>query len=1822
MLERLLGFSIRHRVMMVLATVALAVIGGYSLTQLPIDAVPDITNQQVQINTLSPGLSPTDAEKQVTFPIETALAGIRGLDYTRSLSRNGFSQVTAVFHDEVDIYFARQQVNERLLEARENIPPGTEPKMGPIATGLGEIYMWTVEYVHPSGRDAEVKDSAAGWQRDGSYLTPEGQSLRHPFEQAAYLRTVQDWIVRPQVKTVAGVAGVDAIGGYVKQYHVQPEPSRLLAYDLTFEDLIAALERNNASVGAGYIETQGEALQVRSDGRIANVAQIADIVVATRDGTPIHVHDVADVGIGKELRTGAASENGEEVVVGTALMRIGENSRAVAAAVDEKLKAIGKSLPPDVRLKPVLNRTLLVDATIKTVRNNLLEGAALVIAVLFWILGNLRAALITALMIPLAMLMTATGMVRGGLSGNLMSLGALDFGLIVDGAVIIVENCLRHLAERQRALGRRLTLDERLQEVAISAKQVIQPSVFGQAIIITVYLPILSLTGIEGKMFHPMAATVILALLSAFVLSLTFVPAMVALVFRGDVEEKDSRFMQAVKTAYEPLLATGLRQPGRVVAVAAIVFVSALWLFTRLGQEFVPTLDEKNLAVQSMRIPSTSLSQSQTMQMEVEKTAARFPEVAYVFGKTGTAEMATDPMPPNASDTFVMLKPHEEWPDPGKAKAELVEQMEQALEQLPGNQYEFTQPIQMRFNELIAGVRSDVAVKLFGDDFDVMQPLAQRIGRLLQDVPGAADVKVEQTSGLPMLNVVVDRTAIARYGLNVADVQDVIAVAVGGRPAGLVFEGDRRFALVIRLPETLRGDVAALRQLPIPLPQSTAAGPGQPRYLPLSEVARIEIAEGPNQVSRENGKRRIVVQANVRGRDLGSFVTEAEQRLEAELKLPAGYWLDWGGQFENLVKAKARLQLVVPVCFFLIFMLLFSAFNSVKQALLIFTGVPFALIGGVLALWLRGMPFSITAAVGFIALSGVAVLNGLVMVSFIDQLRREGLPLEQAITQGAITRLRPVLMTALVASLGFVPMALATGTGAEVQKPLATVVIGGLISSTVLTLWVLPLLYRLFEFGRPSGPEPPRPACCGGTCHGEKPPAETTIPSTPTAASEALRFKIEGMDCAEEIAVLKRELGPLVGGEDRLAFNLLDGTMSLSREARLVAADVILRAVARAGMRAALLSGPKPSSDESFWKRHGRTVLTAVSGLLTLAGFLTHAVLAGGITDALGSEGAGLVHDVPPVAKSLYALGVLAGAWYILPKAWFALQRLSPDMNLLMTVAVSGAVGIGEWFEASTVAFLFALSHLLESWSVGRARRAIAALMGLAPPIARLKREDGREVDVAPETVPVGALFVVKPGERIPLDGTVRAGVSGVNQAPITGESVPVPKEPGGEVFAGTINGDGALEVECTKPAGDTTLAHIIRLVGEAQSKRAPSEQWVERFARIYTPSVMGLAVAVLLIPPLLFGAPWMEWLYRALVLLVIACPCALVISTPVSIVAALAAAARNGVLVKGGLYIEAPAHLKAIAFDKTGTLTEGRMKVVEVVPLSGHDETGLLERVAALEARSDHPLARAIVAYTEEHGVTIRPAEEMQILQGKGATGRFNGKSYWIGSHRYLEERGQETEEIHRQLENLSQAGRTVVVVGNETHVCGFIALADTVRLESAETVKALRKAGVEHLIMLTGDNAGTAQRIARETGVDEVRAELLPADKVAAVETLVANYGQVAMVGDGVNDAPAMARASLGIAMGAVGSDAAIETADIALMSDDLTKLPWLIRHSRRTLAVIRQNIGFSLLVKAAFVALTFLGSASLWAAIAADMGASLLVIFNGLRLLKTSR
>ncbi len=1101
MLESILHFSVKNRWLVLALTAMLALLGVYSLQKLPIDAVPDITNNQVQINTLCPSLSPVEVEKQVTFPIENALTGIPGLQSTRSLSRNGFSQVTAVFDDDVNVYFARQQISERLGEAKESLPPGAEPAMGPVATGLGEIYMYTVAYAHPHGSGATVDEGQPGWQKDGAYLTPEGRRLTNALEQAAYLREVQDWIIRPQLRGVRDVAGVDSIGGFVKQYQVQPDPVKLASYGLGFEDVIGALEQNNVNTGAGYVERAGESYQVRATGRIDSADEIGAIVVATRKGLPIRINDVTvpgGIGIGRELRTGSASQNGEEVVVGTAIMLLGANSRSVAQAVDAKMGEITRSLPPGIRATTVLNRTKLVDATIGTVKKNLLEGAVLVVAVLL-LLGNWRAALICAMAIPLAVCMTATGMVQSKISGNLMSMGAVDFGLIVDGAVIIVENCLRHLAEKQHHEKRLLTLQERLHEVMAAAREMIQPSVYGQAIIITVYLPILALTGVEGKMFHPMAMTVIFALIAAFILSLTCVPAMVAVCVRGKVAEGDMFLIRWIKAAYAPVLGAAVKWRWAVVPAAVAALLASGLLFTRLGQEFVPALDEKDLALNAMRIPSTSLTQSQHMQFDVEKALAKFPEVEFVFSKTGTAELASDPMPASLSDTFVIFKPAGQWrpeaelnqlaeakeaqlaklseakPEAGGEEGEgpkleghkgaLLKLIAATLKMLPGNNYEFTQPIQMRFNELIAGVRGDVAVNVYGDDFDAMQATGKKIAAVLQAIPGAQDVKVEQTEGLPVMTIAVNRKAIARYGLSVQSVQTVVAAAMGGRGAGQVFEGDRRFDLVVRLPDALRDNQAALENLPIPLPATEG---GKPACVPLHQVADISVAEGINQVSRENGKRRIVVQANVRGRDLGSFVEEAQVKVNQTAIAP-GQWLVWGGQYENLVAAKNRLSLVVPACFLLIFLLLFSTFKSVKYALLVFAAVPLGLSGGVLALWLRDMPFSISAAVGFIALSGVAVLNGLVMVSFINQLRREGMARDEAIRQGCLIRLRPVLMTAMVASLGFVPMALAHGAGAEVQKPLATVVIGGLISSTLLTLVVLPALYRIFTGRDPSG---------------------------------------------------------------------------------------------------------------------------------------------------------------------------------------------------------------------------------------------------------------------------------------------------------------------------------------------------------------------------------------------------------------------------------------------------------------------------------------------------------------------------------------------------------------------------------------------------------------------------------------------------------------------------------------------------------------------------------------------------------------------------------
>lgn len=1055
MFSRIISFSVHQRWLVMFLSLMACAAGVWSLSRLPIDAVPDITNNQIQINAVAPSLSPTDIEKQVTFPVETALAGIPGLEYTRSLSRNGFAQVTAVFGEKVDIYFARQQVSERLLEARESFPPGAEVRMGPISTGLGEIYMWTVHFVEPPPASSR-KAGVAGWQPDGSYLTPEGQRLSSDFEQAAYLRTVQDWIIRPQLRNVSGVAGVDSIGGYEKQYHVQPDPAKLIGFGISFSDVADAIERNNVSRGAGYIERNGEGFVVRSGGRIETPEDIRKVVIATRGGTPVRIADVADVAIGREMRTGSASENGKEVVVGTALMLIGGNSRTVSAAVDKKMQEINRAMPPGVEAKPVLNRTVLVDATIATVSKNLAEGALLVVLVLFLMLGNFRAAFITALVIPIAMLMTMTGMVQNRMSANLMSLGALDFGLIVDGAVIIVENTLRRLANRQHELGRTLSADERLSTVIDATEEMVRPSVYGQAIIILVYLPLLTFTGVEGKMFEPMALTVIIALVSAFILSLTFIPAAIAIALNRPVQEKENLFVRSMKRAYHPVLTGAVRRPTVAITFSALLFVVALLIAGRLGQEFIPTLDEKNIAMHAIRIPSTALSQSQEMQLAVEKTVSSFPEVGFVFSKTGTAEVASDPMPPNTSDTFIILKPAVDWPNPSEAKEHLVQRIQEAVSQVPGNNYEFTQPIQMRFNELLAGVRGDLAIKVFGEDFPTMLALANQTASILRSIPGAQDVKVEQVTGLPFLEIDVDKDAIARLGLSTSAVHDVIGAAIGGRRAGVVFEGDRRFPIVVRMAEAARSDPEKLGDLPVPLES------GSKKVVLLKQVSNFSFVEGQNQISRENGKRRVVVTANVRGRDLSSVVQEAQAKVAEQVRPPAGYWITWGGQFENLAAARQRLALVVPACFFVIFLLLYSALGSARDALLVFSAVPLALTGGVAALWLRGMPFSVSAAVGFIALSGIAVLNGLVMLTYIRQLIGEGLEVKRAILEGAMTRLRPVAMTALVASLGFVPMALATGTGAEVQKPLATVVIGGLISATLLTLFVLPALYARF----------------------------------------------------------------------------------------------------------------------------------------------------------------------------------------------------------------------------------------------------------------------------------------------------------------------------------------------------------------------------------------------------------------------------------------------------------------------------------------------------------------------------------------------------------------------------------------------------------------------------------------------------------------------------------------------------------------------------------------------------------------------------------------
>jgi cobalt-zinc-cadmium resistance protein CzcA len=1045
MFELLIRFSVTHRWLVLLLTLGVALLGVSRFEHLPIDAVPDITNVQVQINTEAPGYTPLEVETQITFPIETALAGIPKLEYTRSLSRYGLSQVTVVFKDNTDIYFARQLISERLQEVRERIPQHLSPAMGPIATGLGEIFMYTVE----------------NFSRANQAFSP------------ADLRTAQDWIIKPQLRNIPGVVDVNSIGGSERQFHVTPKLDRMLGLRLTLADLVEVIERNSSTVGAGYIEKNGQQYLVRVPGQVTSPLEIEGLVVTTLEGKPVFLRDVADVGLGNELRTGAATEDGHEVVLGTVFMLMGENSRVVAKRVADRIDDINRSLPNGMVARVVYDRTRLVERTMHTVRTNLFEGAVLVTAVLFLFLGSIRAALITAAVIPLSMLITVTGMVASRISANLMSLGALDFGLIVDGSVIIVENCIRRLGEEQRKLGRLLTLKERLEVVFDAAKEVRQATLFGELIIIVVYFPILALSGIEGKMFYPMAMTVIIALLGAMLLSVTFIPAAVALFLSGPIAHHEAGLLAKFKQKYRHWLSVALGKPRVPLSIALGFFLLGILSFSRIGSEFIPKLDEGDIALHALRIPGTSLSQAVDMQLALERRIRLFPEVSHTFTKIGTAEIATDPMPPSVADGFVMLRPREEWPDPRKTKEALVAELARALADVPGNNYEYTQPIEMRFNELIAGVRSDVAVKIFGDDLEVLFAQAEKIAAVLQGVQGAADVKVEQVTGLPMLNVEFNRERLARFGISMADAQAVLATGIGGQVAGSVFEGDKRFPIVVRLPEELRTDLEAIGNLPIPLPArdkdfaTLTAGSFHEHeplrsFVPLRAIAEIKLATGPNQMSRENGKRRVVVTANVRGRDLGGFVKAAETEL-LKVSLPAGYWRVWGGQFENLIAAKERLMLVVPGAMLLIIMLLYYTFGNFTAALLVFSAVPLALSGGAIALYLRGIPFSVSAAVGFIALSGVAVLNGLVMLSFIQKLCAEQGDVREAVLEGAVTRLRPVLMTALVASLGFLPMALAAGAGAEVQRPLATVVIGGILSSTFLTLFVLPCLYFLLR---------------------------------------------------------------------------------------------------------------------------------------------------------------------------------------------------------------------------------------------------------------------------------------------------------------------------------------------------------------------------------------------------------------------------------------------------------------------------------------------------------------------------------------------------------------------------------------------------------------------------------------------------------------------------------------------------------------------------------------------------------------------------------------
>ncbi len=1032
MIDRLIRFAVSQRLLVPLMTAIMIGAGIYSFQRLPIDAVPDVTNVQVQILTAAPSFAPLDIERQITFPVEVAMSGLPDIAEIRSVSKFGLSAVTVVFDDSVNIYFARQLVLERLAQAREQIPENIgSPEMGPISTGLGEIYQY------------ELKSS-----KEGEY-------------DAMALHTIQEWSVRRQLLGVPGVTEVNSFGGQEKQYQVRLDPAKLQAYGLSLRDVYQSVTRNNANVGGAYIEKGSEQYLLRGIGLVTSTEDIGGIVVKTgSDGVPVFVRDLGEVVAGAAVRQGAVTADGEgEIVAGIAMMLKGENSRTVVGRVKERIEQIKKTLPKGVELIPFYDRTELVDRTIRTVATNLIEGAILVIVILILLLGNWRGALLVATVIPLSMLFAAVCMVIFKVSGNLMSLGALDFGLIVDGAVVMVENAVRRRAEAQRE-GK----DEAPQQTILKAcLEVGRPVVFAVAIIMIVYLPILSLTGIEGKMFKPMALTVVFALAGSLLLALTYIPAMLTFVLRGRVAETESLIIRFAQKVYRPALDWVMRQRKMALAAAVGVVASSGIVFSLLGAEFIPRLDEGALAIEARLLPSVSLNQSIKTYSDAERVLRRFPEVTTVVTKIGRADVATDPMGVESADFYIALKPQPEWKT-AKTREELVERMSAALEnEVPGAFFGFTQPIELRVAELISGVRSDVAIKLFGDDLDVLKREAEKIARVAGRVRSAEDVKVEQVSGLPQLQIKPDRAAIARYGINVEEVNDLVESIVAGKQAGLVYEGEQRFDLVVRLKEDLSRDLESIKSLMVSAPNGAR--------IPLAQLADVSVIEGPAQISREDTRRRIVIELNVRGRDIGSFVREAQSAIDREVNLPAGYYLRWGGQFENLQRASSRLLIVVPLALFLIFVLLFTTFGSVKQALMIYTGIPFAIVGGVFALALRGMPFSISAGVGFIALFGVAVLNGVVMMSYINSLRDEGRTLEQAVREGAETRLRPVLMTALVASLGFVPMAIATSAGAEVQRPLATVVIGGLITSTLLTLLILPMLYCWFERERNETPE-------------------------------------------------------------------------------------------------------------------------------------------------------------------------------------------------------------------------------------------------------------------------------------------------------------------------------------------------------------------------------------------------------------------------------------------------------------------------------------------------------------------------------------------------------------------------------------------------------------------------------------------------------------------------------------------------------------------------------------------------------------------------------